>query len=205
MHPEILSKEQKELLVLIKKFSDDYFLVGGTAIALQIGHRMSIDYDLFTHGRIKRKRIKNILDEFSFPMGKIIYEAEEQLHIPVNEVKITFFSYPYALNHPIKFKNVISMPALLDLAAMKAHALGGRAKWRDYVDLFFILKYHHSFHEIANRANELFKEFFNVKLFREQLTFFQDVERDQTIQFMTTAVPDEEIQNFLIDVATQPF
>jgi hypothetical protein len=47
MHLEILSLEQKELLSLISHFKRKYYLVGGTAIALHIGHRMSIDFDLF--------------------------------------------------------------------------------------------------------------------------------------------------------------
>lgn len=205
MFPDILSKEQKELLPLVKEFSKDYFLVGGTAIALQIGHRMSIDYDLFTEKKIKRISIKKILDESKFTTKKIIFEAEEQMHIPVNGVKMTFYSYPFRIPHLLKFQDVITMPTLLDLAAMKAHALGGRAKWRDYVDLYFILNQHHTFSEITSRANELFRSFFNAKLFHEQLSYFEDVDYSQAIHYMGKPVPDSEIKNFLIKVATTPF
>ena len=55
MQSEVLTNEQRELLPLIKSFSKDYYLVGGTAIALHIGHRRSIDFDLFTTLDIKRK------------------------------------------------------------------------------------------------------------------------------------------------------
>ena len=47
MHLEILNKEQKELLPILSQFKREYYLVGGTAIALHIGHRESIDFDLF--------------------------------------------------------------------------------------------------------------------------------------------------------------
>ncbi|MDO8952122.1 MAG: hypothetical protein Q7U86_05815 [Draconibacterium sp.] len=47
MHREILSNEQVNLLSIVKQFKREYYLVGGTAIALQIGHRRSIDFDLF--------------------------------------------------------------------------------------------------------------------------------------------------------------
>ena len=47
MHKEILSENQIELLTLVKQFKRDFYLVGGTAIALHIGHRRSIDFDLF--------------------------------------------------------------------------------------------------------------------------------------------------------------
>ena len=61
MHKEILTKEQIELLPLLRAFSKEYFLVGGTAIALYLGHRQSIDFDLFTEKPIKRISIKNII------------------------------------------------------------------------------------------------------------------------------------------------
>ena len=63
MHKKVLTKEQIQLLPLLKIFSNEYCLVGGTAIALHIGHRRSIDFDLFTNKTLKRKRIKNILEK----------------------------------------------------------------------------------------------------------------------------------------------
>ena len=205
MHPEIFSTEQRELLPLVNKFSEEYYLVGGTAIALQIGHRMSVDFDLFSPDKIKRKKIKRIIDESGFMKDDIIYEADEQLHIPVNSVKMTFYCFPHPVEHAVWLEKTISMPGLLDLAAMKAYALGGRAKWRDYVDLYFLLKYHHTFLEINKRAYELFDNFFNPRLFREELSFFSDIDYDQPIQFIGSPISEEEIKNFLTDVATQPF
>ena len=59
MHKEILTKNQLELLPSLNSFSKDFVLVGGTAIVLYLGHRESIDFDLFTSNRIKRISIKN--------------------------------------------------------------------------------------------------------------------------------------------------
>jgi hypothetical protein len=111
-------------------------LVGGTAIALHIGHRRSIDFDLFTQDTIKRKAIKNVIESAGYNARDIIYEAFDQMHIVINGVKVTFFNYPYKINLDFKFEK-LRMPSLLNLAAMKAYALGGRAKWKDYVDLYF--------------------------------------------------------------------
>ncbi len=205
MFPDILSKEQKELLPFVKKFSKEYFLVGGTAIALQIGHRMSVDFDLFTPKKIKRKTIKTLIEESGFQYEKIIFEAEEQMHIPVNKVKITFFSYSYKIEHSVKFNDIISMPDLLHLAAMKAHALGGRAKWRDYVDLYFILKYHHHLKQVIEKAESLFGTFFNAKLFKEQLSYFADIDYSQPIEFISTPIPEDEIKNFLTEISLSSF
>ncbi len=129
MHSEVLTEEQRRLLPLIRSFSNDYYLVGGTAIALYIGHRRSIDFDLFTTQDIKRKNIRKLIDKSGFTVDNLLYEAFDQMHIVINSVKITFFLFPYKIIH--------SIPPLLDLAAMKTYALGGRAKWKDYVDLYF--------------------------------------------------------------------
>ena len=70
MHTEILSEKQKELLPLITAFSKQFYLVGGTAIALYLGHRTSIDFDLFTNKDIKRKSIKNSLEKEQIKTNK---------------------------------------------------------------------------------------------------------------------------------------
>ena len=67
------------------------------------------------------------------------------------------------------------MPDLLTLAAMKAFALGGRGKWKDYVDLYFILKDHYSAREICGKAKALFADVFNPLLFKKQLSYFDDI------------------------------
>ena len=140
MRAHILTEQQRELLPLIQQFSQEFYLVGGTAIALYVGHRRSIDFDLFTRQEIRRNRIKRIIEQQNIPITTVLYEASDQLHLVVNSVKVTFFQFPYHVDHPVDFEGIIELPTLLDLAAMKAHALGGRAKWKDYVDLYVLLK-----------------------------------------------------------------
>lgn len=69
----------------------------------------------------------------------------------------------------IQFEEYIKMPSLLDLSAMKAYALGRRSKWKDYVDLYFLLNSHFTVNQIASRAEEIFGQLFSEKLFRAQL------------------------------------
>lgn len=166
MFKEILTKEQVELLPLIKKFSKEHYMVGGTAIALHIGHRRSIDFDLFTEQTIKRKQIKNIIENSGYPVTDILWEASDQMHIVINGVKITFFQYTHTIPATIGFERIIAMPSLLDLAVMKATALGGRAKWKDYVDLYFILKKYFSYNDVVKRTKELFDVFLMTNFLR---------------------------------------
>ncbi|MCK4654417.1 MAG: hypothetical protein KAU01_08225 [Candidatus Cloacimonetes bacterium] len=106
----------------------------------------------------------------------------------------------------VNFQNIINIPSLTDLAAMKAYALGGRAKWKGYVDLYFIIKNNFSYKEISDRAVELFQTFFNPKLFKEQLSYFDDIDYSEEVVYLPGQdVPEEEIKRFLIDVATEEF
>jgi hypothetical protein len=205
MHSEILADKQRKLIPLIKAFSKDYYLVGGTAIALHIGHRRSIDFDLFTTHDIKRRNIRNRIEKEGFAVESVLYEAFDQLHVIVNSVKITFFNFPYEVAHPIDFEGIILIPALLDLAAMKTYALGGRAKWKDYVDLYFVLKDYHNLKEISSRAAEIFRNSFNAKLFREQLCYFDDIDYSEKVKYVYEEIDDEKIKIFLTDIATTRF
>jgi len=60
MHKEVLTKAQLEFLPLLKKFSANFYLAGGTAIALHLGHRHSLDFDLFSGKEFSNLRVKNI-------------------------------------------------------------------------------------------------------------------------------------------------
>lgn len=66
MHKEILSREQIELLPLVKQFKREFYLDGGTAITLHIGHRRSVDFDLFKNKGIRPKSILNKILESGF-------------------------------------------------------------------------------------------------------------------------------------------
>ncbi len=94
MHDEILSSKQVELLPFIKKYKKKYFLVGGTAIGFHIGHRRSVDFDLFTFKKINSISIKKQVFESGFK-SSVIISLPDQIHFILNEVKITFFEFPF--------------------------------------------------------------------------------------------------------------
>lgn len=204
MHSEILTTAQSELLPFIAEFRKSYYLVGGTAISLHIGHRRSIDFDLFTNGdHLDLTRIKLILKKHkSFPVH-VSYEAFDQMHIMLNKVKITFFAFPYAIVADRPFDTVCLLPDVLTLGAMKVFALGGGAKWKDYVDLYFLLKFHHSLDQIIAKAEEVFGDVFSSKLVRQQLTYFDDIDYSEEVDYLGERYSKEEIQEFLVDVATE--
>jgi len=204
MHQEVLTVRQFELLPLVGSFSKDFYLAGGTAIALTIGHRRSIDFDLFTGKPLQALRIKNQFKATNIHY-KVLHEAFDQIHLMVDDVKLTFFNFPYEVPAVKRFESILRMPDLITLSAMKALALGGRAKWKDYVDMYFILKYHYDLPAVEKKATELFPEAFSSKLFRQQLTYFKDIDYTEKVIFLKETPLDNEIREFLVTQATRPF
>ena len=199
MHKEVLTKEQIELLPLIKSFSKDFFLVGGTAIAFHLGHRHSVDFDLFTDKKFSNLRIERQVSKF-FEREKTFVSRLEEYTILVNKVRITFFQYPFKIDSFEMFKDIIKIPDLLTLATMKAYALGQRAKWKVYVDIYYIIKDHFSVKKISKRAEEIFKGEFNEKLFRSQLAYFKDIDYSEEIIYLDGYKVDNKIiERALID------
>jgi len=200
MHNEILTESQEKLLTLIKKFSTNFGLVGGTAIALQVGHRRSIDFDLFTSGDFDTDKIRGII-RLGHKIENVFVENPNELTVLVNGVKITFYKYPFPIEFTTKLEDVINMSDLITLAAMKAFALGRRAKWKDYVDLYFIFK-KFSFLSVVEKAQNLFSGEFNEKLFREQLAYFNDIDYSEAVDFLPGfQVSDEEVKKTLLKIS----
>lgn len=204
MHNEILNADQVALLPLITTFKKEFYMVGGTAIALHIGHRQSIDFDLFNPSRLNRKKIVECVKSFTKDY-QITRNVEEQLNLIVNNVKFTFYEYPFPIQAKTNFDNIIKLPDLLTLAAMKAYALGRRSKWKDYVDLYVIIKDHFSIGEISNAAGIIFQDMFSEKLFRVQLSYFDDIDFSETIEFIGEGVSELQVKNLLVQKASEIF
>ena len=199
LHPEILTKKQRELLPLVKKFYKDFGLVGGTAIALHIGHRESIDFDLFSFKEFKNVNIKKRILR-NEKIDKVIRDEAEQFTFIIDGVLFTFFRYPFEINYEVNFDQTLKMPSLLTLAAMKIFALGRRAKWKDYVDLYFIIRDFHSLSEIIKQAESIFGNEFNEKICREQLAYFEDISYSEEVKYLKGfEVSDRIIKKELIN------
>ena len=200
-HREILNDEQMSLLPVIREFKREYYLVGGTAIALYLGHRRSIDFDLFKFSMISAKKNVEKLSRSNVNFT-ITRNVTEQLNLIANNVKMTFFQYPFQIEAKNDFEKVIRIPDLLDFAAMKAYDLGRRSKWKDYVDLYFLLIDKFTLQQIIDRAIMIFGDLFSDKLFRSQLSYFDDIDYTEEVDYLVNAPSDAEIKSFLIDLAT---
>jgi len=204
MHIQIFNPNQVQLLPLVKQFNQEFYLVGGTAVALHIGHRRSIDFDLFKFSPIKPKSIIQTISGFDYTYS-VTRRVTEQLNVNINDVKFTFYQYPFKIYARERLEDILRLPTLIDLAAMKAYALGRRSKWKDYVDIYFILKDHFTVKQISERTTEIFGQLFSEKLFRAQLSYFDDIDYSEPVEFLVQSVPADEIKEFLIDKAIDIF
>lgn len=199
MHTEILTEKQTALLPSVSAFAKKFGLVGGTAIALHLGHRQSIDFDLFTSAKFKNAEIRRKLQKFGH-VQQAIRDEDGQYDLLFDGVHFTFFYYPFPIEFIESFKNIVKLPDLLTLAAMKAYALGRRAKWKDYIDLYFIAKKFKGIEKINKKAKQIFGGEFNEKIFREQLSYFADIDYSEQIDFMPGfAVKDAQIKKALVE------
>ncbi len=202
MRKEILTTEQLKLLPLIKSFSKDFGLVGGTAIALQIGHRQSIDFDLFTNKKFSNAQIRKKILENNKKISHVFYDQEGEYTILIDNVKFTFFYYPFKIIFSKKFEDIIKIPDLLTLSAMKAYALGRRAKWKDYIDLYFVTKNFYSIDKIIKKTKQIFKSEFNQKMLRTQLAYFKDIDYSEKVIYTKGfKVENEIIRKELIKIS----
>jgi len=198
--PEILDKKRIGILTSLGSlpFCRNFYLAGGTALALQIGHRISLDFDFFSPvnslNRPDREKIKRQIKKLT--SFKIITDEENTLDITIKNIQTSFFNYPYpSIGKPMLFKK-IKIASIEDIALMKLAAATSRGSKKDFIDLYFILR------EIPLERLFLLakKKFTRVKDFRIQtlrgITYFNDAEAEKTPK-MIKRVSWETVKNFL--------
>jgi len=195
MHLEVITLKAKKIFEKLNNFSD-FYLAGGTALALQLGHRTSIDFDLFWKKEIPKDLLFKIEKIFKNSKIEVIVNHPEQLTIKIKGINLTFAKYPFpVISKFIFFEGIKILPAL-EIAAMKAYALGRRATFKDYVDLYFVIKEKiATLEEIIKLCQKKYKKEFDQRLFLEQLIYLKDIEKME-IQFLKKKVTEREIEKF---------
>lgn len=173
LHKKTVSKGMWELLQKLMKdeMLKDFNLVGGTALSLLIGHRLSIDIDLFT---TKDFDVNGMLDHLkkTYPVT-IINLEKNTLMIKINNVKVDILSHKYDWQRPVQTIENVRLASIEDIGAMKLHAIfqnGTRIK--DFVDVYFLLDHH----PLKNYLDAYEKKYNgNTSLATIALTFFDNI------------------------------
>ncbi|MCD6085777.1 nucleotidyl transferase AbiEii/AbiGii toxin family protein [bacterium] len=195
---ELLDSQRQEVFNKLRPFRKEATLAGGTALCLQIAHRFSFDFDLFFERELTSKDLRKL--KKLVKLKEVGLETSEQINaITIENISMNLVYYPY---RPL-FKKIqtFSLPlfSVKDIALDKAFTIGRRAMWRDYVDLFFILKNKiFTLKNLIKYAEKKFKLNFNPRLFLEQLVYFKDVEILK-ISYVNEKFSEKEIKKFLIE------
>lgn len=192
-----LDPERQQVFDKLAAFADTFVLAGGTAIMLQIGHRKSYDFDCFSLESPPDTILSKIKRVFGSGVYPTIHTEDFLTFYTPDHVEVTFAKHPFKpLRLPIPSS---SLPIfhLDDLVANKAYTIGRRPAWRDYVDIFIVLKWKlYTLEDVIRLAEQKFAGEFNAKLLLPQLTYFDDIREAET-QFLKNTYTSEEIKKFL--------
>jgi predicted nucleotidyltransferase component of viral defense system len=155
---------------------NDFCLVGGTALSLKLGHRISIDLDLFQTTEIEAERLIKLLQQefesdFEYENLKINYAV----FCKINKVKVDLVQYSHPLIDAIEVVDGIRLYSNKDIAAMKINAILGRGVKKDFWDLFELLKLY-SLNDIVNFYNQKYPNQQLLISIPNALTYFEDAD-----------------------------
>lgn len=199
MFYDILDKKRLELLPIFKNFKNDFYLAGGTALALQIGHRDSIDFDFFKEGEIDTQKLFDDLKE-SFAKHHLLKTQEEwnTLSLIVDDsVKLSFFGYKYKLIEELVTEENLNLASAEDIGCMKFSAITGRASNKDYIDLYYILQ-NIQLADLLEKAAEKLPDL-DRNLILKSLVYFEDVNLEPIMFKNNNHVDFAEVKKFLVE------
>ncbi|MFT7033245.1 MAG: putative nucleotidyltransferase component of viral defense system [Cyclobacteriaceae bacterium] len=149
-------------------------MAGGTALALQIGHRISIDLDFFSEHGFDEKHLVNILErDYN---ASIISQYENTVLTNIEGVKVDIISHQYEQLSKSSVVDGIRMASKDDIAAMKLNAVVNRGAKKDFVDIFFLL-HDYSLNQLITLHNRKYPNQ-NELLVLKSLTYFADADLD---------------------------
>lgn len=196
MFTKTLFGKAKDALALLGKshFLNEAYLAGGSACALQVGHRISVDLDFFTPKEFDTKRLIKSLKEISD------FKAEQEswgtILGTIEGVKFSIFVYKYPALFPYKRLFKINILDLRDISAMKIDTIATRGKKRDFIDLYFICQRGIPLEKILSFYNRKFgKLSSNIIHIQKSLVYFVDAEIEEMPK-MLKPCKWEEVKRF---------
>lgn len=194
----ILDNKRQSLLTPLGTFKDDFYLAGGTGLALQIGHRISEDFDFFTDTKINNKQLlKRLSDTFTIHDIEQIQNEEDTLTVMIHDVKISFFSIKPAPIMPLIDSEYFRIVPVVEIGVFKLSALF-RAAFKDYVDLYFILN-QSQLRDIFTVARKKYPGI-DESLYLKALLSFDDVDLSPILYMKGYETSSEKVFSYIKNV-----
>lgn len=187
-------------LGLLKRLMADeklnaFNLVGGTALSLQIGHRKSIDLDMFTQSDYEATDILEHLISASY-QPQVKHINKQTLIIEIEGIKVDFIRFRYPFAHAIKTVEGIRLTHIEDIACMKIDAIMGRGRKKDFFDLYFLLQ-RFKLADIMNWYSQMYQHSTLFHVYKS-LTWFDDANLDGDIDVMNKKMTWDKVKNTII-------
>lgn len=190
MHYNCLPSNTHSLLKKLDKLASahDLVLAGGTGLALQIGHRLSVDLDYFTQKNFSTDKIFQELKQLGLNPS-IIEESAGSITVLAEGTKLSVFHYPYPFVEEYKNADGSPVAGIIDIASMKIIAISQRGAKRDFFDLYFILQTTPFWKIAENMIKRFGQERISPLHIGKSLVFFDDAEEDPDPNFKGTGAP----------------
>jgi len=183
MNNLFLSVLDKKRMALFNKlgFLKDYgfYLAGGTSLALQIGHRTSLDFDFYSKKEFEPQRLREEFDK-RFKKVREIHVARGTLILDIEGIELSFFEYPYKLLKSCSKLEEVNLASLEDIAAMKILAVSQRGRRRDFIDIYFLIQ-KFGLKKILELTKKKYS-MFNIYVGLQGLSYFKDADEDLEIE-----------------------
>lgn len=177
----ILPKNTKKILYLLEKYKiiENFYLAGGTGLALVLKHRISKDLDFFSCEKFLTQEIITDLKKIKNLDIKVELQTKGSLTCSLNQIKTSFFYYPYRLLENLIEKQGIKIAHPIDIGCMKIWAISSRGTKRDFFDLYFISKEIIPLKNLLKKFEEKFRETkFNTIHILKSLQYFEDAQKE---------------------------
>ena len=177
MHDEALSQSTRELLTVFtkhRKLLEGFYLTGGTALTLHLGHRESDDLDFFSQRPFNSQRLLQHLE----PMGRSdnVELDKGTLNAYINKVKVQFLHYPYKLLEKPRDWKGITISSLIDIACTKCVTISTRGSKKDFIDMYALLQ-HYSLKEILRKVKQKYQEIdYSEPAILKSLVYFEEAQ-----------------------------
>jgi len=169
---------------------EPFYLAGGTALALQIGHRISYDLDFFCNCKIENE---NILEAITvLKPFQLLSQSKNILVINIRNQKVGFVKYPYEMINSINDEGGFRFASTEDIAAMKLAAITGRGRKRDFTDIYYLLQ-RYSLEQMLELYSKKYPEGNRLMVLRS-MTYFEDAEPDPMSKLLSEKVHWSDIK-----------
>lgn len=196
-HGEVITPAVEQTLQDLKETSvlENFYLAGGTGLALQVGHRKSVDLDFFSRESFNEdlllQRVQNLSD------FALVSKDAQTLHAEIRDVKVSFLGFSYPLLFPFNEFLGVNVADAREIACMKVNAISGRGTRRDFIDLY-VASQEYGLGQIMEWFKEKYTQArYSMVHVLKSLTYFDEAEKDP-MPGMLTDISWEKVKNFFV-------